>query len=65
MQFKLYNFILSTNVIIPIKLEDVKILLILLIIERRMTGLEPANGGSTNHCRNHLATLACNNLILY
>ncbi len=23
-----------------------------------MTGLEPANGGTTNHCLNHLATLA-------
>ena len=21
-----------------------------------MTGVEPANNGSTNHCRNHLAT---------
>jgi hypothetical protein len=25
-----------------------------------MTGLEPANGGTTNHCLNHLATLAMN-----
>ena len=24
----------------------------------RMTGLEPANGGTTTHCLNHLATLA-------
>ena len=24
----------------------------------RTTGLEPANGGTTNHCLNHLATLA-------
>ena len=23
-----------------------------------MTGLEPANNGTTNHCRNHLATPA-------
>ena len=28
-----------------------------------MTGLEPANGGTTNHCLNHLATPACINTI--
>ena len=27
-------------------------------IEGRMTGFEPANDGTTTHCRNHLATLA-------
>ena len=26
--------------------------------EGRMTGLEPANGGITTHCLNHLATPA-------
>lgn len=29
-----------------------------------MTGLEPANGGTTNHCLNHLATPAYMQLII-
>ena len=50
-------------------IKSVKKILILLIINiykqmkytnhiRRMTGLEPANDGTTTHCRNHLATIA-------
>ena len=27
-------------------------------LKGRMTGLEPANGGTTTHCLNHLATFA-------
>ena len=27
-------------------------------LEGRTMGLEPTNGGTTNHCLNHLATLA-------
>ncbi len=45
-----------------------KILFYLPKIKRRMTGLEPANNGTTIHCRNHLATPACqfnNNIYSY
>ena len=31
----------------------------------RTTGLEPANGGITTHCLNHLATLAKNNTVAF
>lgn len=29
-----------------------------MVLRGRTTGIEPANGGTTNHCLNHLATLA-------
>jgi hypothetical protein len=41
---------------------SVKVTKIKTTFEGRMTGIEPANDGITTRCRNHLATLAFNNI---